>query len=89
MLHGLGVNGDAIRSQFNYHPEDRLDPKTVRVYIAEETKMAIDGLKRKTTANTLVLAKIDSQYGIEARSFDTTINEMNSIQDAILYGQES
>lgn len=88
MLHGVTSNTEELRSKYHYSLEDRMDPSVVRVYIAEEATMAIDGLRKKTKAHTLVLAKVDAVYGIEARSFDTTINEMNAVQDAILYGQQ-
>jgi hypothetical protein len=37
----------------------------------------LKGQKRKTKFNTLTPAKIDHEMGIEARSFDTTIENMN------------
>jgi len=44
--------------------------------------------KNKTLVQTLVAADIDPELGIEARSFDTTIEEMNRIQEEIIWGDE-
>lgn len=35
---------------------------------------------------TLTQAHIDPELGIEAQSFDTTINRMNRIQEAVVWG---
>jgi len=47
------------------------------------------GRKRRTRSLTLVQADINPELGIEARSFDTTIEDMNRIQEDILFGEES
>ena len=44
--------------------------------------------ERSGPAHTLSRASVDPELGIEARSFDETINEMNEIQDAILWGDD-
>ena len=43
--------------------------------------------ERSGPAHTLSRASVDPELGIEAR-FDETINEMNEIQDAILWGDD-
>ena len=48
----------------------------------------LDGNKRKSRCQTLTAAHIDPELGIEARSFDTTINRMNRIQEAAVWGDE-
>ena len=48
--------------------------------------MKRENKSRRSRHQTLVPAKIDPELGIEARSFDTTINKMNEIQDAIVWG---
>jgi hypothetical protein len=35
-----------------------------------------------------VPAEISQDMGIDARSFDKTINDMNRIQDAIIWGED-
>ncbi len=50
--------------------------------------MDVGGGKRKATCQTLIPAEIDQESGIEARTFDTTIDEMNRIQEAIIFSGE-
>ncbi|WP_293151240.1 hypothetical protein [Okeania sp. SIO2C9] len=59
-----------------------------KMYIAEEKSIQLEGKKRETKCKTLMLANIDPEMGIEARSFDTTIEDMNRIQEAIAWGED-
>ena len=77
-----------IAKSEGYKPEELLSADKVKVYIAEEASIKIRGNKNKTKCRTLVPARIDSEMGIEARSFDVTIEEMNRIQSAIVWGEE-
>lgn len=86
MFNQRGERLEALAKREHYGESEFLDPKKVRVYIAEETLIRLDGAQRKTKCQTLVAADIDSKLGIEARSFDTTIESMNSIQDEIIWG---
>jgi hypothetical protein len=47
-----------------------------------------DGKGKRAKLNTLRQAKIHTGLGIEVETFDTTIEDMNSIQSEILYGGE-
>ena len=47
-----------------------------------------EGQKRRRRGLTLVEADIDPELGIEARSFDETIDEMNRILEDIVWGAE-
>lgn len=76
-----------IAKEKEYQPEELLSSKQVKVYIAEKRLVKIDGKKRATKIQTLTPADIDPEWGIEARSFDTTINAMNEIQEAIVWGE--
>ena len=71
-----------------YLPAELLSADRIKVYIAEEALVKVDGKTRKVKVPTLTEAKIDSERGIEARSFDVTIDDMNRIQDAIVWGGE-
>jgi predicted ATP-dependent endonuclease of OLD family len=71
-----------------YKSEELISADKIRVYIAEEALLMLDNNKRKTRVQTLVAADIDPELGIEARSFDTTIEEMNRIQEAIVWGDD-
>ncbi len=71
-----------------YKPEELIVAERIRVYMAEERMVKLDGGRRKTRCQTLTPADIDSELGIEARSFDTTIETMNRIQEEIVWGGE-
>lgn len=77
-----------IARQEGYGEEELLEASKVRVYIAEEALVKLDGGVRKTRCNTLVAAEVDPERGIEARSFDTTIEDMNRIQEEIVWGDD-
>lgn len=70
----------------HYKASEMLNPDKVKVYIAEEALIKLDGAQRKTRCQTLVQADIDGKLGIEARSFDKTIEDMNRIQEEIVWG---
>lgn len=85
----LYEGGDRLRTlakRESYSGLELLNPKKVRVYIAEVASIKLDGAKKKGQYPTLVAAKIDSKLGIEARSFDKTIEDMNRIQEEIVWG---
>ena len=57
--------------------------------MAQEALMPLEeGQKRRRRGVTLVEAAVDPVLGIEAPSFDKTIDEMNSIQEDIIWGAE-
>ena len=65
-----------IAEEEGYQREELIAAEKIRVYIAEKARRY----------QTLVSANIDPELGIEARSFDETINKMNEIQEAIVWG---
>lgn len=77
-----------IMREEGYKEEELLGAERVKVYIAEETLVKLDGNQRKTRCHTFVAADIDPNMGIEARTFDSTIDTMNRIQDSIVWGGE-
>jgi predicted ATPase len=77
-----------IAEQEGYRQEELISAEKIKVYIAEEAEIILDGKKRKTKCQTLTLADIDPEIGIEARSFDKTIETMNRIQEAIVWGED-
>ena len=77
-----------IAEQEGYKPEELIAADKIKVYIAEEALVKLDGGHRKTKCQTLTAADIDPFMGIEARSFDTTIAAMNRIQEEIVWGEE-
>jgi hypothetical protein len=77
-----------ISEREKYRPEELISAGQIRVYIAEETLIKLSGGQRKTHCQTLTPAEIDPVYGIEARSFDPTIETMNRIQEEIVWGED-
>ena len=77
-----------ISEDEGYKSEELITADKIRVYIAEEALLMLDENKRKTNVQTLIAADIDPELGIEARSFDDTIEEMNRIQEAIIWGDD-
>lgn len=77
-----------IAEEEGYRQEELISAEKIKVYIAEEALIVLEGKTRKTKCQTLTPADIDPEMGIEARSFDTTIETMNRIQEAIVWGKE-
>lgn len=71
-----------------YRDQELLSADKIRVYIAEEALVKLEDGQRRSRCQTLVPAEIDPEYGIEARSFDTTIAAMNRIQEEIVWREE-
>ena len=71
-----------------YQQSELLNADQIKVYIAEKALVLLDGKTRKTKCQTLTPADIDPEMGIEARSFDKTIDTMNRIQSAIVWGED-
>ena len=70
----------------DYGADDKLNSASVALYMAQKEYMLRPGGKRKTQTMTLVRADISPTLGIEAKSFDETIDDMNTVQEAIYYG---
>ena len=77
-----------IAVQEGYQSNELLNPSKIRAYIAKEDLIQLNGKSRRTRCQTLVLASIDPELGIEISSFDTEIDKMNRIQESIVYGEE-
>ena len=77
-----------IAENEGYKPEELIPSDKIKVYIAEEALIKVDGNLKKTRNLTLTLADIDPELGIEASSFDKTIEMMNRIQEEIVWGEE-
>jgi hypothetical protein len=86
MLNSEDARLRAIAEREHYKSSELLNADKIKVYIADEDLIKLDGAQRKTRCQTLVPADIDSKLGIEARSFDNTIEDMNRIQEEIIWG---
>ena len=70
-----------------YQTAELIHSDQVKVYMAQEALMPLEGgQKRRRKGVTLVEADVDPVLGIEAPSFDETIDEMNRIQSDIVWG---
>ncbi len=76
-----------IAEKNGYKQEEMLDAEKVRAYIADKALIKATGNTRRSRCLTFIPAKIDEKYGIEMKSFDSTINNMNRIQDEITWGE--
>jgi energy-coupling factor transporter ATP-binding protein EcfA2 len=70
----------------HYSKSEFLHPSRVRVFVAQESLIKLEGMKRRTKCRTLVNAPVDLDRGIHASGFDDTIVEINRIQDEIIWG---
>ena len=78
-----------IAEENGYRQSELIRSDQVKVYMTQEELMPLEeGQKRRRRGLTLVEADVDPVLGIEAPSFDETIDEMNSIQADIVWGAE-
>ena len=77
-----------IASREGYIAEELISANKIKVFMAEDAAVMVDGNSRKVKCPTLVQANIDPELGIEARSFDVTIETMNRIQEDIVWGEK-
>lgn len=75
----------AVREKYGYDENDVLAAESVAVYSTTTALFEIDG-KKKKRLGTLEKWDVIEHRGIEIKSFDEAIIEMNRVQDAILYG---
>ena len=78
-----------VAEENGYQDSELINADQVKVYVAEEALMPLEeGQKRRRRGHTLVPAKIHPRFGIGVHSFDKTIDDMNRIQDDIVWGEE-
>lgn len=74
-----------LMKTYRYQKNELLSLPQVKMYISKKESLLLPGNKRKVKIQTLVPAMSDSMFGFEAISFDDTINEINSIQESIMF----
>jgi predicted ATPase len=87
-LHAKKERFAKLINKYKYNESELLDYKSVKVYEAGQSKHKADGAKRASYINTFTQADINPEYGIELKSFDKEIREMNHIQNDILLGAD-
>ena len=75
----------SIAEEYGYQDSELIRFDRVKVYMALPLE---NEQKRRAKGFTFVPAKIDRVLGIEASSFDETIDRMNRIQEDIIWGAE-
>lgn len=86
MLHQDKPYLKQIAQAEGYRTEELIAAEKIRVYIAKNELMSLENNNRRSRHPTLVRARIDPELGIDAPSFDKTIDKMNEIQEAIVWG---
>lgn len=74
-----------VMKKNGYKDSELISQESIKVFIACEELTKIEGNKTRVRMPTLIPAKYDEFYGIEAESFDNTIDEMNRIQKSIMF----
>jgi predicted ATP-dependent endonuclease of OLD family len=84
MLNSKEEGVTKIQKEYGYQESEILKSSKVSLYTIKEGEMYLPkGNKRKKRGTVLVKANIDPLLGIEAKSFDEEINEMNEIQNKL------
>lgn len=87
----LNKQGDerlsALAAREGYGHSELLSSDKLKVYIAKEDLIQLEGKSRRSNCQTLIQAKVDDVSGIVLESFDDTIEEMNRIQEEIVWGE--
>lgn len=86
MLAQHTAHTQATQQKYGYMNEELLDYSRVALYMTEAHKNIGTSRKQKAYHNILQRANITPNQGIEVTTFDTTIEDMNTIQSDILYG---
>ena len=78
-----------VAEENGYQESELIKADQVKVYVAEKALLPLEeGQKRRKRGHTLVPANIHPELGIGVSSFDKTIDDMNRIQDDIVWGAE-
>ena len=87
MLNNDKPHLESIAEQESYKKDELLDIEKIKVYVTQRQASQQEDQKEIKTGNTLIAANINQELGIELTSFDTEIDKMNQIQEAILWGK--
>lgn len=69
----------------SYSDIELLESDKVKMFISEARNIKLPGKVRATKIQTLTPAPIDPLFGINAYSFDNTIESMNALQESIIF----
>ncbi|PIE03506.1 MAG: hypothetical protein CSA81_01830 [Acidobacteria bacterium] len=88
MLNKNSSTIENIRKKEKYKKRELIKSSQIRVFMASKKAILIDGNIRKVKTLTFSEADIDPELGIEAESFDRTIDEMNRIQESLWFCED-
>ena len=78
-----------VAEENGYQHDELIKAAQVKVYMAKEALLPLEeGQKRRRRGITFVPADIDPRFGIEADTFDDTIEDINRIQEDVIWGAE-
>ena len=75
-----------VKEQHKYVSSELLEYNRVRLYMTTKELRTGNGRGRRPRVRTLKPAKISPSHGIEATTFDETIDLMNDIQNELMFG---
>ena len=75
-----------IAEHEGYKNEELISPDKIKAYLAKKDRIQLPHLKNRTRHLTLVPAPISTEQGVEVEGFDEAINDMNRIQEKIIWG---
>lgn len=76
----------AVAKREGYDNSELLAVRQLKVYMTQESPARAGGRRNGAKRYTLVNADIDAEMGIDAASFDETIDDINRIEDEIIWG---
>ncbi len=88
MLNARTEHTQAIQRKYHYADEELMDPEKVRLFTTCTVIQKRSGKGKRGKMNGLRQAVIHPDQGIEVETFDTTIEDMNTIQTEILFGDD-
>lgn len=86
MLNKLGEVEQRVMESEGYRKSELIDHKRVTAYYIGDKRIKIPGNKSSSKIKTLVQSEVAENTGIHIESFDSAIEDMNRIQDDILWG---
>lgn len=87
LMHQEDERTQLIAEQERYHKSETLSVDAVKVYIAQTMPNATTQALQSPRGCSLVNVPVTADRGIQIRSFDETIHDMNRIEDRLLYGE--
>jgi len=88
MLNKKSSYTSRIAAEEKYDEKEFLAADQLKVFLADNQMVLKKGNQKKTSCKSLTPANIDKNLGIEIKSFDSTIDEMNRIQEALVWGED-